>query len=112
MRFLPNPYYEPELRPLSGKNPKVRDFIAANGSFYWLIDNLKLQMDKLIPLFCQQDKKRLLIAFGCTGGRHRSVCAAETFYEIYKEKYNTKLIHRDADFEAEDIELRTGEREG
>lgn len=108
MRFLPNPFYEPELRSLSGKNEAVRNYIRQDGAFDVFIDDVKEMLDKLIPKFRAQGKQRLLVAFGCTGGRHRSVCAAEELYARLKDQYSTRLIHRDTRTEADDIIRRTG----
>ncbi len=113
MRFLPNPYYEPELRPLSGRDEAVRDFIRRDGMFDDFILTVKSMLDRLIPHFCAQGRQRLLVALGCTGGRHRSVCAAEELYRMMKDAYSARLIHRDARLEANDIDERFGaKREG
>ena len=113
MRFLPNPYYEQELRPLSGRDGAVRAFIRQNGMFDDFILTVKSMLDRLIPHFRAQGRQRLLVAFGCTGGRHRSVCAAEELYGMMKNAYGARLIHRDARLEADDIDERFGaKREG
>jgi UPF0042 nucleotide-binding protein len=106
MRFLPNPYYEPELRPLSGRDAAVRDFIRRDALFDYFIGSVREMLEKLIPHFKEQGRQRLLVAFGCTGGRHRSVCAAEELYSMMKDSYCTRLIHRDARLEADEIDER------
>lgn len=103
MRFLPNPYYEPELRDLSGRDAPVRDYIRQDKMFDDFIGMVKEMLDKLIPRYQKQGRQRLLVAFGCTGGRHRSVCAAEEIYRLMKDTYGVRLIHRDARLEAADI---------
>ncbi|HWQ58478.1 MAG TPA: RNase adapter RapZ [Clostridia bacterium] len=112
MRFLPNPYYEPELRSLSGRDAKVRDFIRGNEMYDYFISTVKTMLDKLIPQFRAQGRQRLLVAFGCTGGRHRSVCAAEELYGMMKDSYGARLIHRDARLEADDIDERFNMKRG
>lgn len=106
MRFLQNPYYEPELRSLSGRDAAVRDFIRQDEMFDYFIGSVKDMLDRLIPHFREQGRQRLLVAFGCTGGRHRSVCAAEELYAMLKVTYGVRLIHRDARLEADDIDDR------
>ena len=112
MRFLPNPYYETELRALSGRDAAVRDYIREDGMFDEFIETVRGMLEKLIPHFKAQGRQRLLIAFGCTGGRHRSVCAAEELYHMMKDAYGARLIHRDARLEADDIEQKFGGNRG
>ncbi len=110
MRFLPNPFYVPELRSLSGIDNKVRGYIAADGEFDRFISSVEAQLIELIPRFIAQDKRRLLVCFGCTGGRHRSVCAAQELYRRMTGKFDVTLVHRDAAVEADDIMQRAGGR--
>ncbi|MBQ4610517.1 MAG: RNase adapter RapZ [Clostridia bacterium] len=110
MRFSPNPFYDKELRALSGRDEAVRRYVMADESVTDLMDATENMLDALIPKFIQQDKRRLVVAFGCTGGRHRSVCAAEELYRRMKDKYHTALTHRDLINEGSDIKERTGER--
>ncbi|MCE5235226.1 MAG: RNase adapter RapZ [Eubacteriales bacterium] len=109
MRFSPNPFYEPELRHLSGKDEAVRAYVSGDPDFLFTIDSVEAMLNRLIPRFIEQGKRRLLVAFGCTGGRHRSVCAAEEMYKHFAGKYCAKLIHRDTSTEAADIKERIGE---
>ena len=108
MRFSPNPFYEAELRGLSGRDKPVRDFIEADETYESFINQTESMLRELIPAFVKQGKRRLLVAFGCTGGRHRSVCAAEEMHKRLKDSYSSRLIHRDAGIEAADIQERTG----
>lgn len=108
MRFLPNPYYESELRPLSGKDASVREYIVRDEMYGYFISSVREMLDRLIPHFRAQGRQRLLVAFGCTGGRHRSVCAAEELYALMKDSYNARLIHRDMRPEADEISERHG----
>ncbi|HMM31534.1 MAG TPA: RNase adapter RapZ [Clostridia bacterium] len=111
MRFSPNPFYEPELRPLSGKDAPVCDFVMGDPDFMFTINAVEEMLNRLIPRFVEQGKRRLMVAFGCTGGRHRSVCAAEQLYKRFCGRYSTKLIHRDTGTEAADIKERLGQPE-
>ncbi|HWS28945.1 MAG TPA: RNase adapter RapZ [Clostridia bacterium] len=111
MRFSPNPFYEPSLRPLSGKDTAVREYVMGDPDFLLTLDSIEEMLDRLIPRFIEQGKRRLLVAFGCTGGRHRSVCAAEELYKRFELKYCVKIIHRDTTTEAVDIKERIGQAE-
>ncbi len=108
MRFLPNPFYEPELRTLSGADAAVQEYLLREkvyGDFLSRVESMLLMMT---PCFIAQGKKRLLIAFGCTGGRHRSVSTAELLAKRMANRYDVKLIHRDTVVEASDITERIG----
>jgi len=77
VRFLPNPHYEEELRPLTGLDPKVVEYVEAGtqaGEFYGRLMPL---LDFLIPAYVAEGKTHLTIAIGCTGGRHRSITVAD-----------------------------------
>lgn len=108
MRFLPNPFYEPALRPLSGVDAPVLDYISQDPAFARFLDQTEEMLKLLIPSFCKQGKRSLLVAFGCTGGRHRSVCAAEQMARRMAAEYDVKLAHRDTTVEAGDINARLG----
>ncbi|MGB7226715.1 MAG: RNase adapter RapZ [Candidatus Acidiferrales bacterium] len=96
VRFLPNPHFVPKLRPYSGKNARVARYIRSfrqTGDFLRRIDGL---LKYLIPHYISEGKSYLTIAFGCTGGRHRSVMMAEAVAKaLAKRGYTTKLEHRD-----------------
>ena len=77
VRFLNNPHYEPDLRPLEGRDPRVAAYIEADPSFAGFIDRLTGMLEPLLPRYEQEGKSYLTIAVGCTGGRHRSVAIAE-----------------------------------
>lgn len=108
MRFSPNPYYEPELRALSGRDAAVQQFVLADENVSALLDQVEHTLERLIPRFIEQDKRRLMVAFGCTGGRHRSVCCAEALYRRMKDQYQVSLVHRDIATEAASIRERGG----
>ena len=96
VRFLPNPHFVPKLRPFSGKDPKVARYIRSfpqTGEFLRRIESL---LAYLIPLYIREGKSYLTVAFGCTGGRHRSVALAEVIRRyLQKKKYSAKVVHRD-----------------
>jgi len=98
VRFLPNPYFVPRLRPFSGTNPRVARYIRSfpqTGQFLRRIESLLLY---LIPHYIQEGKSYLTVALGCTGGRHRSVALAEVIRRTIQRKgYVAKVIHRDLD---------------
>lgn len=106
MRFSPNPFYEPELRALSGWDAAVQAFVLADENVTALLDQVEHTLERLIPRFIEQDKRRLMVAFGCTGGRHRSVCCAEALYHRMKDRYQVSLAHRDIATEAASIRER------
>lgn len=110
MRFSSNPYYDKELRPLCGKDKAIRDYVMADKDVREFMDNIESMLYRLIPRFIEQDKRRLVVAFGCTGGRHRSVCVAEELYNRIKGRYNAVLTHRDLTIEGSDIKERTGDK--
>ena len=106
MRFSPNPFYEPELRTLSGRDAAVQAFVLADENVTALLDQVEHTLERLIPRFIEQDKRRLMVAFGCTGGRHRSVCCAEALYHRMKDRYQVSLALRDIATEAAPIRER------
>jgi len=95
LRFLKNPYFDEKLRPLSGKDASVADFVLGSktGKEY-----LKRQLDFLLyilPHYEEEGRYRLTIAFGCTGGRHRSVAVGEAVFDsLKKSDYGVSLEHR------------------
>ena len=96
VRFLPNPHFVPRLRRLSGKDTAVRRFIRSfpqTGEFLRRMEGL---LAYLMPHYIGEGKSYLTIAFGCTGGKHRSVMLAEEIKKgLEKKKYATKVFHRD-----------------
>ena len=96
VRFLPNPHFVPRLRPFTGKDPKVRKYIRSfpqTGEFLRRIEGL---LTYLIPHYIREGKSYLTIAFGCTGGKHRSVMLAEAVQKsLAKRGFSAKVVHRD-----------------
>ena len=99
VRFLPNPYYDEALRPLTGEDEAVRDYVMQNGTAATFIDKLHDMLEFLIPHYVLEGKTQLVIAIGCTGGKHRSVTIAKAIYERLKshEEFGLKMEHRDID---------------
>jgi UPF0042 nucleotide-binding protein len=97
VRFLPNPHYEPDLRPLTGKDPRVVEFINRDGALDALYQHLDPLLDYLLPQYLAEGKSHLVIAVGCTGGRHRSVAIAEHLGARYRGDgaYLVDVAHRD-----------------
>ncbi len=106
VRFIKNPFYEPELKELSGVDAPVREFIMQDDAFPYFLDTLETMLTRLIPCYIAQGKRRLMLAFGCTGGRHRSVCAAQELSSRFSSRYRTIVIHRDTVIEQADIQNR------
>ena len=96
VRFLPNPYYVPELRNLTGNDSPVAAYVASDGSAGIFMDKVCALLDYLIPLYRRESKQALVIAVGCTGGRHRSVAVAnELTRRLSDAGVNVSLVHRD-----------------
>jgi UPF0042 nucleotide-binding protein len=107
MRSTPNPFYVPELRPLSGLDDAVKKYVLSQPSVDKFFDGIEEMLKKLIPLYEEQDKHILRICFGCTGGRHRSVAAAEEMARRFVDSgMNIRIYHRDLTTEAADIHER------
>lgn len=97
-RFLPNPHWEPELRPLSGFEAPVREYVLQQPETNEFLDRLSGLLDLLLPAYVKEGKAYLTIAVGCTGGRHRSVVLAEEIGKRVAERgYNPTVNHRDVD---------------
>ncbi len=98
VRCLPNPFYIPELKEKTGLNKEVQDYVMSFPQSTELRDKLFDLIDFLIPHYVTEGKSRLVIAFGCTGGKHRSVTFAEHTAAYLREKgCKVRTLHRDAD---------------
>jgi len=96
VRFLKNPHYDATLRPLTGKEPSVGAFIEADPAFAPFFEGLGGLITALLPRYAQEGKSYLTIAFGCTGGRHRSVYVAERIARLIEAMgQRVALRHRD-----------------
>ena len=97
VRFLPNPYYVEELRPLTGEDERIQTYVKQGGTAEEFLAKLYDLVDFLIPNYISEGKNQLVIAVGCTGGKHRSVTSARELYAHLKERdeYGIRLEHRD-----------------
>lgn len=97
VRFLPNPYYIEDLRPQSGNDREVREYVMNNEKAVEFLDRLAGLVEFLIPNYVQEGKTQLVIAIGCTGGKHRSVTLANELFEVLSknENYGIRIEHRD-----------------
>ena len=98
VRFLPNPHFVPRLRPYSGKDPRVTHYIRSFPQTSEFLRRIEGLLVYLIPHYIREGKSYLTIAFGCTGGRHRSVMLAEALRKALERRgYTAKTVHRDID---------------
>jgi UPF0042 nucleotide-binding protein len=94
VRFLPNPYYDPGLRPLDGRDAAVAEFLAEQPMTAKILDDVTQLVSNWLPAFVQDHRSLLTIAIGCTGGQHRSVYLVERLAERLSASHATRVIHR------------------
>lgn len=97
VRFLPNPYYIEELKAKTGNDKEVQDYVLNNDRADVFLEKLTGMIDFLLPNYIWEGKNHLVIAIGCTGGKHRSVTLANCLYDFVKkqEQYGVRIEHRD-----------------
>ncbi|NLK68634.1 MAG: RNase adapter RapZ [Clostridiaceae bacterium] len=96
VRFIPNPYYIDTLKPLTGNDKKVSNYVMSFHESTVFLSKLVDMFDFLIPNYIKEGKNQLVIGIGCTGGKHRSVTIANRLYEILKAKNSSVVLeHRD-----------------
>jgi len=96
VRFLPNPHFVPEFRALTGRNPQVAKYIRSFPQTQEFISRISELLVYLLPHYIKEGKSYLTVAFGCTGGQHRSVMIAEEVgKQLRKAGYRVKVVHRD-----------------
>ena len=97
VRFLPNPFYLDELRNMTGNDSEVRDYVMGFEEAATFLDKLEDMISFLLPNYITEGKNQLIVAIGCTGGKHRSVTLANAFYERMKNRdsYGFRIEHRD-----------------
>ena len=95
LRCLPNPYWDPALRELSGRDREVQDFLMSQAPVNQMITHICDFLEKWIPAFEADNRSYLTIAVGCTGGRHRSVFVAERLCALFEKRRQIMLVHRD-----------------
>lgn len=100
VRFLPNPYWVPSLKKLTGNNKKVVSYIFRNGMADQFVDSVHILLRAMVPGYINEGKYHLNIAFGCTGGHHRSVAIANAVAEKFKaDGMRVRVNHRDLDLQ-------------
>lgn len=97
VRFMPNPYYEEELRSKTGDDVEVQNYVMDSEASVEFVDKLTSMIKFLIPNYIAEGKNQLVIGIGCTGGHHRSVTVANKLFEVLKEDetVSVKICHRD-----------------
>lgn len=101
VRFLPNPYYDLELRPLTGNHEAVQDFVMQFDEAKEFMNKIVDLLEFLIPNYIKEGKNGLVIAIGCTGGKHRSVTLANGIHQELKQlPYSVRIDHRDIEKDA------------
>jgi RNase adapter protein RapZ len=98
VRFLPNPHWVADLRPLPGTDAKVRAYVESQSGYQPFMKRLESLLDVAVPGYVDEGKSYLTVAIGCTGGRHRSVVAADELGEYFRERgHRVSVNHRDID---------------
>jgi UPF0042 nucleotide-binding protein len=98
LRFLPNPHFVPELKPRTGREPDVADYVLRAEATQELLTDLKTLLGHVVPRYEREGKAYLTIAVGCTGGRHRSVALAEHLASwLRREGHDASVAHRDVE---------------
>jgi RNase adapter protein RapZ len=99
VRFLPNPHWEPELRPLTGFDRRIVEYVGSDGRLQAFYDRVVPLLEYLLPQYVAEGKSHLVVAIGCTGGRHRSVVIAEDLAAQFRDdgRYFVEVGHRDVD---------------
>jgi Predicted P-loop-containing kinase len=102
VRFLPNPYYLQELRQQTGNDTPVRDYVMASEEAHEFLWRLEDMIQFLLPNYTKEGKNQLVIAIGCTGGKHRSVTLANALYSrlVEEDVYSVQIEHRDIEKDA------------
>ena len=92
---LPNPHYDPQLRPLTGHDPAVVEFLERETQATLLVEDIQAFLQRWIPRFVLDQRASITVAVGCTGGRHRSIYIANRLAESFASDYQVVLRHRD-----------------
>lgn len=96
IRCLPNPYWVDELRPLSGRDRQVIDYLSSRSEVNEMFDDIAAFLERWLPRFEEDNRAYMTVAIGCTGGRHRSVYLAERLAEAFKDRFGSVLVrHRE-----------------
>jgi RNase adapter protein RapZ len=99
VRFLPNPHWEPDLRPLTGFDQRIVDYVGRDGRLEVFYSHLIPLLEFVLPQYVAEGKAHLMVAIGCTGGRHRSVAITERLAKQFRDRdeYIVEVAHRDVD---------------
>ena len=98
MRSLPNPHYDPILKPLTGKDASVQMFLQREPNVNEMLQDIQKYIEKWLPSFVQDNRSYLTVAIGCTGGQHRSVYFVEQLSAYFKQQKQQVMIrHRELD---------------
>jgi UPF0042 nucleotide-binding protein len=99
VRFLPNPHYDAQLRPLTGFDQRIVDYVGRDGRLEEFYGHVIPLLEYLLPQYVAEGKAHLVVAIGCTGGRHRSVAIAEHLASVFRDRqeYFVEVQHRDVD---------------
>jgi RNase adapter protein RapZ len=97
VRFLPNPHYVEELRPKTGCDPEVAEYVMNHKETKEFIDKLVDFLSFTLPHYQREGKSQLVIGIGCTGGKHRSVAITEHIGNVFSKDYTVRISHRDID---------------
>ena len=95
VRCLPNPHYVAELRPLTGRDQPVKDYLEASPNAMAMFADIRAYVENWLPCFIQDHRSYLTVAIGCTGGQHRSVYFAETLAAAFREREQVLVRHRE-----------------
>jgi UPF0042 nucleotide-binding protein len=97
VRFLPNPYYIPQMKPLTGLDEEVSSYVLKFNETHKFLEKLTDLISFMLPHYKREGKSQLVIAIGCTGGQHRSVTIAEYLAKHFEKEYQTHVSHRDVE---------------
>lgn len=97
VRSLPNPHYDPNLQPMTGRDLPVQTFLKDHAMVNDMMQDIQVYLDKWLPSFVMDNRSYLTVAIGCTGGQHRSVYFVETLSQHFKQHYQVLTRHRELD---------------
>ena len=95
VRFLPNPFWEPQLRPYNGNDPEIYNYVMNSDQTQEFLKRLTAFLDYAFEEYVKEGKNHFTVAIGCTGGQHRSVTVANYLYNHYRNRYHSYISHRD-----------------
>ncbi len=95
VRCLPNPHYDPSLRPLTGRDGPVIAFLQSEGMVLAMLEDIRAYVAKWLPAYIKDNRNYFTVGLGCTGGQHRSVYFAETLADLFREQQQVLIRHRE-----------------